>query len=237
MFTTSPEGKKLIKESEGLRLSAYLCPAGVWTIGYGHTRTATKGMRITEQQADNLFDRDISVCEKCVNNAVTVKINQQMFDALVSFVFNFGCPRFQSSTMLRLLNQGDYVGAAQQFSRWVYGTNPKTGKKEQLPGLVARRAKERQMFEAGMLQLMGTPKPTADIPEENKRYPVKSTTNAGLAVTTAGIVGSEVTTIASDLSPLTPHSSTIQTVFVILSLIGIGLAAWGRYKVYRDSGR
>jgi GH24 family phage-related lysozyme (muramidase) len=193
-------------------------------------------MRIDEAQAENLLARDIMLCEQCVNTHVSQKINQLMFDALVSFVFNFGCERFKTSTLLRYLNEGEYVKAAEQFGRWVNSRNPKTGKLEPLPGLVARRAKERQMFERGMLELMGNPKPASETPEENPRYPLKSATNAGLAVSAVGVVGTEAAQLASEVAPLVVYSDVVKTVFVVLTLVGIGIAAWGRFRVYKERG-
>lgn len=236
MLRTSQQGLNLIKHHEGLRLTAYKCPAGRWTVGYGHTRTAHEGMRITEEQAENLLARDISIAERCVIANVTSRINQPMFDALVSFVFNFGCERFKTSTLLRFLNEEQYHKAAEQFSRWVNARNPKTGKLEPLPGLVARRAKERQMFEKGMLEIIGSTEGGNQLPQDNPRYPTKSTTNAGLAVTTLGVVGTEVTQLANDVSPLVAYSDSIKTVFVILTLVGIAIAAYGRFKVYKEKG-
>jgi lysozyme len=226
----------MIKNAEGLRLSAYVCPGGKWTIGYGHTRTAKKGMRIDQEQADNLLSRDIIVCEQCVNDKVTVKINQQIFDALVSFVFNFGCGQFTTSTLLKKLNAGNLVGAAEQFTRWVHVRNPVTKKMEVAPGLVARRAKERGLFEQGMLLSMGSPQPSGDAPQQDPRYPVRSATNAGLAVTTVGVLGAEASTMATQMAPLADKSELIQTVFVLLTLAGIALAAWGRFRVYKEKG-
>lgn len=236
MFKTSDEGKELIKYAEGLRLGAYKCPAGVWTIGYGHTATAKQGMVITKRQAESLLELDIKECEECVTKNVKAPLTQDIFDALVSFVFNFGCGRFRSSTLLRLLNQKKYLEASEQFSRWVNGEDPKTKKKAPLPGLVSRRAKERALFDKGMLELMGSPEPSSDKPQQLSRYPTKSATNAGIAVTTLGVVGAEATQLAAEVSPLIPHSDSMAQLFVWLTLVGLVIAAWGRYRVFRDKG-
>lgn len=131
----------VIKKHEGLRLEAYLpTPNDVWTIGYGHTHTTTKGMRITEAQAEKLLYRDLAWAEDAVNDFVSVPLTQDQFDALVSFVFNVGAGAFVKSTLLRLLNSGDYKGAAQQFLRW----NRQKGKV--LNGLTRRRQEEMELF-------------------------------------------------------------------------------------------
>ena len=137
----SEKGKALIKKYEGLRLCAYKCPAGVWTIGYGHTADVLEGQKISEKQADEFFDKDIKQFEDAVNSLVKVPLKQGQFDALVSFVYNVGKTAFANSTLLKLLNQKKYTAAANQFTRWVYAN----GKK--LQGLVKRREEEKFLFE------------------------------------------------------------------------------------------
>lgn len=140
----SNKGRKFIQNFEGLRLEAYLCPAGVWTIGYGHTSGVQKGQIITLQQAEAYFNRDISQFVNSVNNLVKVSLTQGQFDALVSFTFNCGIGNFRSSTLLRLLNNGDYKGAAEQFLVW--NKIRKNGKLVSCEGLTNRRKAEREMF-------------------------------------------------------------------------------------------
>lgn len=131
----------IIKKHEGLRLEAYLpTPNDVWTIGYGHTHTTKQGMKITAGQAESLLRKDILWVEKAVNKLVVVPLTQNQFDALSSLVFNIGEKAFGSSTLLRLLNSGDYEGAANQFPRW----NKQKGRV--LNGLTKRRQEERQLF-------------------------------------------------------------------------------------------
>ena len=137
----SEAGLALIRQFEGLRLLAYKCAAGVPSIGYGHTRTAKMGQSITQERAEELLREDVARFEAAVSRLVTVPLSQGQFDALVSFAFNLGAKALEKSTLLRLLNAGDYYGAAAQFDRWVYAS----GKK--LSGLVKRRAAERALFE------------------------------------------------------------------------------------------
>lgn len=109
-------------------------------MGYGHTAFVKKGMRITAEEAEILLKADLQAAEAAVSRLVHVPLTQGQFDALVSFVFNLGGGRLAASTLLRRLNRKDYDGAAEQFSKWVFGG----GKK--LPGLIARREAERQLF-------------------------------------------------------------------------------------------
>lgn len=137
---TSNKGIELIQKFEGLRLIAYKCPAGVWTIGYGHTEGVQPNMKIDKAQATQFLKEDLKSSEKYVNQYVKVAINQNQFDALVSFTFNCGCGALKSSTLLKKLNNGDYAGAANEFLRW----NKANGKV--LNGLVKRRKAEKELF-------------------------------------------------------------------------------------------
>jgi len=137
---TSKTGIDLIKRWEGLRVNAYLCPANVWTIGYGHTKTARPGLVITHSEAERLLKQDLEVYEKAVRDYTKVPLTQSQFDALVSFTYNVGVGAFKGSTLLRLLNRNDYEGAANQFCRWVRGGG------RELPGLVNRRKDEYKLF-------------------------------------------------------------------------------------------
>lgn len=135
------DGLNLIKEFEGCELTAYVCPAGVLTVGYGSTGSHVKsGMTITESEAEKLLKEDLERFVKVVNNETRANITQSMFDSLVSFAFNCGCDAYRNSTLLRLLNGNDYEGAAGQFSRWVNGPNGP------LAGLVRRREAEEKLF-------------------------------------------------------------------------------------------
>lgn len=140
MMKTSQAGIDLIKKHESLKLHSYLCPAGKWTIGYGSTTKVKEGMTITPEQAEQRLAFDLDGAEAAVNNYVKVPLTQPQFDALVSFVFNVGAGAFQSSTLLAVLNQGDYKGAAAQFKRWEYGGG------KVLAGLSKRRKEEAIMF-------------------------------------------------------------------------------------------
>lgn len=118
-MTYSKSGLELTESFEGCCLAAYTDVAGVWTIGYGHTGSDVyDGLTITQSEAEGLLLHDIQHSVNCVNNAVTETITQSEFDALVDFVFNVGCGAFLRSTMLRLINQGDFSESADQFQLW-----------------------------------------------------------------------------------------------------------------------
>lgn len=136
----SQAGLDLIKEFEGFEPEAYLCPAGIWTIGYGHTGDVSEGQTVTEEEAEELLRQDVAFAEDAVTDYVEGDLTQGQFDALVCFVFNIGAGAFRDSTLLRLLNQGDNEGAAEQFLRW----NKAGGKV--LSGLTRRREAERELF-------------------------------------------------------------------------------------------
>lgn len=135
----------LVKHFEGLYLKAYRCPAGVPTIGYGHTDGVQMSQQITEAQADAFLAADLAEAAADVDRYVKVPLTDDERGALASFVFNLGAGSLASSTLLRLLNSGDVSGAADQFGRWVNATV--NGKSTKLPGLVARRAAEAALFE------------------------------------------------------------------------------------------
>lgn len=136
----SQKGIELIKKLEGCRLEAYKCPAGIWTIGYGHTKGVKDGQIITQEQAEEFLREDLRIFEQAVESCVKVPLSQNQFDALVSFCYNCGSGALKTSTLLRLLNEGNYSSAADQFLRW----NKAGGKV--LVGLTRRREEEREMF-------------------------------------------------------------------------------------------
>ena len=136
----SQYGIDLIKHFEGCVLDAYKCPAGVWTIGYGHTKDVQPGDSWSEDHADHMLLVELEEYENYVNTAVNVPLSQNQFDALVSWVYNLGNGNLTSSTMLKVLNSGDYDGVPAQIKRW----NKAGGKV--LEGLNRRRQAEADMF-------------------------------------------------------------------------------------------
>lgn len=130
--------KSKIKEWEGCRLVAYRCPAGLWTIGYGHTGSdVMEGKRITQNEADALFDKDVGVFERWMTLLIEhnhVTLSQCQFDAVVSFCYNVGCGKFERSTLWKKIKAcaGD-LSISDEFRKWNKGGG------RVLPGLVKRR--------------------------------------------------------------------------------------------------
>ena len=138
-------GKELIKKWEGLRLDAYLCPAQKWTIGYGATfyedgTRVKRGDRISKERAEGLLNYHYDLFENDVKLYLKVNVNENQLGALVSFAYNLGVGNLQKSTLLRLINEGKFQAAANEFDKWVYANKVK------LNGLVNRRAEEKQLF-------------------------------------------------------------------------------------------
>ena len=138
---TSSTGRAFIRETEGEKLTAYRCSAGVPTIGVGHTGPDVRlGMTITKAQSEALLVADLARFEKAVSAAIKVPLTQNQFDALVSLAFNIGADAFSKSTLVRVLNGGHCDQVSAQLARW----NKVGGKPNK--GLTARRAREAALF-------------------------------------------------------------------------------------------
>ena len=140
----------VIKKWEGFRSEAYLDPVGIPTIGYGTIRypdgkKVSLGESISEQVAEAFLLQDCEKFARGVTEALTTNINQNQFDALVSFTYNLGIGAFQGSTLRQKINARNFTEAAQEFDRWVYATVD--GVRKKLDGLVSRRRDERSLFE------------------------------------------------------------------------------------------
>ncbi|MFQ5563851.1 MAG: lysozyme [Parvularculaceae bacterium] len=141
----SDNGLSLIKRFEGKVLEAYQDIAGIWTIGYGHTGSDVKpGMRISDEEADALLRHDVKEHADAVSRSVKVPLNQNEFDALVSFVYNIGGSQFRKSTALKRLNSENRLGAADALTWWNKATIG--GVLREVAGLIRRRAAERALF-------------------------------------------------------------------------------------------
>jgi lysozyme len=230
----------LIKAFEGLHavkadgtVRAYICPAGKWTIGYGSTKGVRSGMNITKQEAEELLIKDVAVFENVVNRLVKVPLTQNQFNSLVSFAFNVGEGNLSRSTLLRKLNNGDYDSIPSEMNRW--NKARVNGQLTALSGLTRRRAAEGALFsmDAPLASQSKEIMPQKVVTEEVKPL-VKSRTMAGLGIAGVSTALSEVST---QLQPLTMYSSTITTVFLILTIAGIALAAYARYDDQRKAER
>lgn len=140
----SPKGAEIIGNAEGCRRDPYKCPADVLTVGIGSTEAGGEAIdpkrRYNDFEIAERWKNDIKIAESCVNRFANGRaLPQSVFDAAVSITFNVGCGRVQKSTLFRKLNTGDYIGACNEYPKWVYAGKTK------LPGLVIRREKEKAL--------------------------------------------------------------------------------------------
>lgn len=218
---TSECGLQLIKDAEGLRLTAYQCSAGVWTIGYGHTGASgipyvTKGMTISKAEADRVLKSDMRKFEDAINKLVKVPLKQSQFDALVSFVFNVGESKFAGSTLLRELNKENYQRVPSELAKW----NKAGGKVSK--GLAARRAKEAALWVEDEWE--ADEEPNLDQTNIGRETPtVINKENASFA---AGIVGTAAAPLASGAPP-------IQWALAAIMVIGFAV---GLYLFFKRRG-
>lgn len=143
----------LVKRFEGFVSHAYVCPAGKITLGYGHCEGVHLGDTITEKEAENLLKKDLNQFASKISYSLErdkIKVNQNQFDALCSFAFNLGYSALVFSTLWKKLKQGDYEGASNEFTKWIYitKTDPETGErfKIKLKGSETRRKSEQELF-------------------------------------------------------------------------------------------
>ncbi len=201
---TSQRGIDLIKSFEGLELEAYQDSVGVWTVGYGHTDHAgapevTPGMRITEDEAEAILRRDLGQYERGVERLVKVPLNQNEFDALVSWTFNLGVGNLSKSTALTRLNNGDRPGAAEALTWW----NKAGGKV--LAGLTRRRNAEAALFlepmETKRADLTDRERSTREFVEVEEARPAGSTRGSNRMATggtVAGVAGAGAAVLGAD---------------------------------------
>ena len=137
----SKAGLELTESFESCRLTAYQDIRGIWTVGWGHTGPeVVAGLTWTQDQADSQLEADVQRAVSMVNSCVTVALTQGQFDALVDFAFNLGCNAEKGSTLLKLVNQGDFEGAANEFAKWDHAAG------KVVAGLLRRRQAEEQEF-------------------------------------------------------------------------------------------
>jgi GH24 family phage-related lysozyme (muramidase) len=234
---TSSAGTDLIKEFEGLRLEAYLCPADVLTIGYGHTDAAgppnvRRGMRITKAEADHILEQDLIKYEKAVDRLVKVPLTQNQFDALVSFAFNCGTGALEKSTLLRRLNRGEYDAVPPELMKW-----NKAGGRE-LTGLTRRRRAEAKLWRGLDTNAPIDTSETRSAPD--KPQPKKRITESREA-NTAAITGATATLAAlgEASGSLKSMSDNFQMpIFIVLVAIAVacGLIWWFRKQRLEETG-
>lgn len=229
---TNAAGIELVKSFEGCRLSAYLCPAGKWTVGYGHTGPdVSEGTRVTKSRADELLRRDLKTAELIVGKYVKVPLGANQFSALVSFAFNVGEGNFRSSTLLKRVNAGRYNEVSRQLERWVYVTVD--GKKQRSRGLARRRAAESALWEQQASETDAMERVSIPPSPREGKSPFKSRTVWGAAIAGAGTV------VQGAAEQLEGYAGLPQPVFWVLT--GITLAAlaftvYGRMRVIWEEG-
>lgn len=236
---TSDAGIALIKRWEGERLTAYLCPANVWTIGVGHTAAMgdpkpVSGMKITVNESSAILRRDLARIEKDVEAAVTVHLNQRQFDTLVSFVFNVGIGAFRKSTLLKRLNANDYDAVPSELMKWTRVD----GQVNQ--GLVNRRKAEADFWrgaptdqkpDGAMVQKVDAPRKMRQSKEGNAALVTGGLASLSAANDVARQVKDTGDTVTSLLDLLKNPS------FVTLVVIVIAAAAiwfWRKQRMDRD---
>lgn len=225
----SAEGRALIQQFEGLSLTAYLCPAGKWTIGYGHTEGVQPGDKITVAHADALLAADLVSYGNAVADALgACEASRHEFDAMVSLAFNVGVAGFKSSTVLRLHRQGDRQGAARAFGMW--NKAMVGGKLQEVSGLTRRRAAETAFYltpDAPAVKAM----PQAVAPPPSAAS--SKTVIAGGAAVVAGLgsVADQVNQVATSVASASTSMLSLAKLGPI-ALSAIALAA-GAYMLWR----
>ena len=137
----SEEGKALIKKFEGCELDAYKCPAGKWTIGYGHEKGVKEGDSWSQSHAEYMLDVELEEYEGYINDLVDIQLSQCQFDALVAWIYNLGPTNFRTSTLRKKLQSETMDEVPMEIRRW----NKANG--EVLQGLVRRREAEALLFQ------------------------------------------------------------------------------------------
>lgn len=150
-------GRELVQRFEGVTLSAYQCPAGRWTIGWGHTKGVKAFDTCCPGQAEVMLDDDLAEAAAAVERYVKVPLSDSQFAALVSWTFNLGGGALRVSTLLRRLNAGEYWAVPEEMKRWTKACV--NGRLTELPGLVKRRAAEAALWEAGSTKQDLVPEP------------------------------------------------------------------------------
>lgn len=176
-WPVSFEAVKLIADSESLQLTAYRCPAGIWTIGWGETDGVKPGDTCTKEQADRWLCDDLIDRVKALREMTTEWANENQMGAFASLAYNIGLEGFRKSTVLRKHNEGDFLAASRAFGLWNKAKNPNTGKLEEFAGLTSRRARESALYLT----------PVDDMPEW-LRDPVPQAVNSESALTKSPIV-------------------------------------------------
>lgn len=232
------EGVALVKDYEGLRLGAYKCPAGIWTIGYGHTAGVKPGDRVSPEAADAILARDLQAVRERVLPLCRVMPNANQLAAMVSLAFNIGEGAFAKSTVLKAHNRGDFPAAGRAFGLWIKATVD--GRKVELPGLVSRRMREAALYLKAARDADRTPMPQFLAPEPR----LGTSGSVAGSVVAAGAGGlaaaAEVARQASDLAysagPIIELVRYVPLAGAVVAAGAIGFVLWWLYRK-RQEGR
>lgn len=236
-LATSKRGRDFITDWEGKHLKAYRDTAGIWTVGVGHTGPEVfDGMKITDVQCDQYLRADLFEAEREVQRLVKVPLSQTEFDALVSWEFNTGA--LHSSTLLKRLNAGRYDLVDNEMRRWNKAVDRHTGKKGPVRGLTARRLSESELWSVGDYRVRNESTafwesnvvPLTPVRKEADRPMVGRKGVQGGALTGVGVAGAALTDSATSLSMSLEMSQTLQFVFIIMTLAGVGLTIFAALR-------
>lgn len=211
------EGIALIKQWEGLKLDAYKDIGGVWTIGYGHTRTAKPNMRITETEAETLLRQDLYTFEMAVIACVHVHLTDNQFAALVSWAYNVGAEAMRKSTLIRKLNDGDYASVPAELAKWT------KVKGKTVRGLANRRAAEAGLWARGDYVVSRDTTPDDGLTAAQ----AATQTGTGRAAMTVGAAGVAAT--------VAQHSDLLVALGALGPIVGVALivVAAGLFVLWR----
>ena len=230
----------LLKKFEGCKLKAYRCPAGILTIGYGHTSAAgapevKEGMTITQDEAESILKNDLVKYEQPVAAMVKVPLEQNQFDVLVDFAYNAGVGALKSSTLLKKVNAGDFDAVPDELMKWTKGGG------KVLPGLVRRRQAESAWWNAHH----DHPHDHVDHRSEPDAVPVKSMSdskqgNAAIATGALAGVGAAKEVVAqvqdaSDTFDVFLNLLKNQNFLIMLAVVGLGAAIWFWRKQHMET--
>ena len=239
---TSEAGIALIQEFEGRRLMAYVCPAGVLTVGYGHTSaagspTVEEGMRISKQQALDILRSDLHKFESGVSSIVKVGLNQSQFDVLVSFAFNCGLGALRMSTLLKRVNAGKFDAVPAELMKWTRGGG------KVLPGLVHRRRAEAGMWRG----LTGDTAPdegrmSPDAPVSSRKIIHSKEAGAAAVAGSAGLVAAaqevipaiqQASGVIGGLSDALGRPAVIA--FIVVAIAAAGILYWRKQRLDEEA--
>lgn len=242
IMKTSKKGIDLISGFEGDRLTAYKCPAGVWTIGKGHTSaagspTVREGMVITQKESDDIFARDLIPYEMSVTSALKVSISQSQFDALVSLCYNIGPDAFRRSSVLRHVNSREWDKVPADFMKWTRGGG------RELPGLVRRRRAE-----VAMWRMVDEQSPVSEDartkPDEPKPAKTMARSREGNGAIVAGASGAAA--VIAEVAPAVQNGADIYTTLtgvigkpaviamVVIIAVSVAIWFWRRQRLNED---